>query len=80
MILEGKPITEVQLNDFITEYTKIFSDKDITGPQLIGINNAIKMGIFNLYYAAENAANKLNLSVIKIFNNQGQLIKTTVYD
>lgn len=77
-ILERKQISQEELFIFITDYIKSEKGKDITGQELQMIFQAIQMKVFNLYYAAEQAAIKLNLQVTSLYNKVGQIIRTDV--
>lgn len=79
-ILEGKSITSDQLNNFIVDYVKEELSREPTGEELNGIRQALQMGIFNLRFAASNMALKLNLRVMNVFDKNGTLIKTDVYE
>lgn len=68
------------LNEFIAEYVHDELHRDPTKEELAGIVQAIQSGLFDLRYAATRAAQALNLYVMNIFDKNGVLLKTHVYE
>ena len=75
-ILTNTQINQKEFFEFITDYVKSEKDEDVTQEQLMGIAQAIQMGAFNIRYAAEQAAAKLNIKVTNLIDRNGALIKT----
>lgn len=79
-ILSNSPITQQEASEFIIDYCKLKKSEDITSEQLSGILQAIQMGMFNLMYAAEQAALSLNLNIVQVIGKQNEILKTTIYE
>lgn len=79
-LLEKPNISEKDLHTFISEYTLQQLGENITAEQLLGISQLIKSGYFNLRYALLQAARSLGLNVIIAYDNNGELLKTHVYE
>lgn len=75
-ILTNTQINQKEFFEFITDYVKSEKDEDITQEQLMGIAQAIQMRAFNIRYAAEQTAAKLNIKVTNLIDRNGALIKT----
>ena len=76
-----KILTSGQLNqqealEFVTDYVKSEKGIDLDHNQLNGILQAIQMGMFNLRYAAEQAASKLGIQITNVLSKEGHIIKT----
>lgn len=78
-ILIREKITQSELIEFILDYCKLFDKPEPTGEQLQGIIALVQQNIFNIMYAAEIAAIKNNMYVMKIFK-ENFLLKTIVYE
>jgi len=79
-IIEGKVITQNQLNDFIVAYTENQLGRTVTGEELSGILQLLRMGTFNLRFAATKVAKELDLSIINVFDKNNMFIRSYVYD
>lgn len=77
-LIKNKSVSENDINEFITEYVKIKKKKDITGEQLTGIKELIKLGFFNLGYAAREAARDLKLNITTVHDVQGNMLRVDV--
>lgn len=77
-LLTTEQIDLNELADFVNEYTFNELNRRITSEELSGIIQAIRMGIFDIRYAAMKAAYDLKLNVMEIFNRNGYLVKTIV--
>jgi hypothetical protein len=79
-ILESNNITDKDLNEFIDDYTYTKLNRRISGEELAGILQLIRMGVFNLRFALLEAATMLELNVITAFDKNGVIVKTHVYE
>ena len=79
-LLLSDQINIKDLNEFIVAYVKEEKEKDVTLDELNGIVKLIQMNMFNLEYALVRSASKLNLSLLKIHDKNGQLIRKIVYE
>lgn len=79
-ILTNNTINISDLNTFITEYVYEKLNRDITAEELKGIVQMIQAKIFNLRFAVLEAAKMLNLDVFSVFDKNGNLIRTDVYE
>jgi hypothetical protein len=79
-ILSSNQISLEDLNTFVSEYTHEKLDKNITSQELSGIIQMIQMGMFDLRYAALEAAKMLGLHVLTIADKNGVLLKTHIYE
>lgn len=77
-ILSRESINQQEASEFIVDYCKMKKNEDITSEQLSGIMQAIQMGLFNLQYAAEQAAIQLGIDVVQVIGKQGEILKTIV--
>ena len=77
-ILKKESITLQELNAFIIDYTKHTLDKDISQVELSAIAELVQSGIFNLGFAAEKVANVLGISITRVFNKNGDLLRTDI--
>ena len=68
-ILQTNNISEQLLNEFITDYIKSEKNKDISLEELMAIRQLIQMGVFDIRYAATQAAIKLNYNVLNIYHS-----------
>ena len=76
-ILKNQPISQQEASEFIVDYCKSEKEIDITAQQIQGIMQAIQMGMFNLNYAARQAANKENMQIVDIIKDNN-IIATIV--
>ena len=79
-LLYSNSINIEDLNTFIVDYIKEEKGEDVTLEELKGIIKLIQMNMFNLEYALVRSASKLNLSLLKIHDKNGQLIRKIVYE
>ena len=79
-LLLSNQINIKDLNEFIIAYVKEEKEKDVILDELNGIVKLIQMNMFNLEYALVRSASKLNLSLLKIHDKNGQLIRKIVYE
>ncbi len=79
-LLYSNSINIEDLNTFIVDYIKEEKGEDVTLEELKGIVKLIQMNMFNLEYALVRSASKLNLSLLKIHDKNGQLIRKIVYE
>lgn len=79
-LLESPNISEQDLNEFIDEHTFNKLNRRISGEELSGISQLIKVGMFNLRFALLEAADTLGLNVITAFDKNGLIVKTKVYE
>ena len=79
-LLYSNSINIEDLNTFIVDYKKKEKGEDVTLEELKGIIKLIQMNMFNLEYALVRSASKLNLSLLKIHDKNGQLIRKIVYE
>jgi len=77
-LIKNKSVSEENINEFIVEYSKIKKNRDITGEELTSIKELIKMRIFNLEYAAREAARDLKLNITCVYDKKGNLLHTDV--
>lgn len=79
-ILTAEQIDINKLVIFVKEYTFNKLNREITANEISSIIQAIQMGILDIRYAAKQAALVLNLYVMEVFNKNGYLVKTFVYE
>ena len=79
-LLYSNSINIEDLNTFIVDYIKEEKGEDVTLEELKGIVKLIQINMFNLEYALVRSASKLNLSLLKIHDKNGQLIRKIVYE
>lgn len=79
-ILTKNQVDIIELNTFITEYTHEKLNRDITPEELKGIIQLIQNGVFNLRYAASEAAKMLDLNILSISDKNSKLIRVDVYE
>lgn len=79
-ILTKKQINVTEVTEFVIEYTKEKLNKEITSEQVSQIVILIQRGIFDLNFAAREAARLLNLYVMDAIDKQGRIISTFVYE
>lgn len=79
-ILVENQVDMNNLEVFVKEYVFEKLNKNITADQLVGIISLIQFNQFDLRFAAKQAAAILNLNVLEVFNAQGLLLKTIVYE
>ena len=79
-LLYSNSINIEDLNTFIVDYITEEKGEDVTLEELKGIVKLIQMNMFNLEYALVRSASKLNLSLLKIHDKNGQLIRKIVYE
>lgn len=79
-ILTAEQIDINELVVFVKEYTLNKLNREITANEISGIIQAIQMGVLDIRYAAKQAALVLNLYVMEVFNKNGYLVKTFVYE
>ena len=79
-IVNNQQVNINELNTFIVDYIKEEKGEDVTLEELKGIVKLIQMNMFNLEYALVRSASKLNLSLLKIHDKNGQLIRKIVYE
>ena len=79
-LLYSNSINIEDLNTFIVDYIKEEKGEDVTLEELKGIIKLIQINMFNLEYALVRSASKLNLSLLKIHDKNGQLIRKIVYE
>lgn len=77
-ILKKESITLEELNAFIIDYVKHTLDKNISQIELSAITELVQSGIFSLSFAAEKVANVLGISITRIFNKNGDLLRTDI--
>jgi len=78
-IVSLKNITIQELNEFVVDYIKEEKGSEPTSEQLLKIIELIKSGIFDVRYAANKMAQKLNLQITTISNTQtGQVLRIDV--
>lgn len=77
--LTSTSINQNELTEFIVDYCKLQNKPEPTTEQLQQITMLIQKGLFNLEYAAEQAAIKLGLTVLKITKNN-VVLKINVYE
>ena len=78
-ILSNIPITQQEVSEFVVDYCKLSLNEDITSEQLQGILHACQSGFFNLRYAAEQAAIKMDWTVITTTKN-GVILKVELLE
>lgn len=76
--IRQQPITEMEINEFITTHIKIKKNVDITAPQLVGIRQLIGMGMFNLDFAIKEAIKDLKLQVISVIDPSGKVLRVDI--
>ena len=79
-MLVNNQVNDIDLNTFVSEYTHERLNRDITAQELVGIIQAIKMGFFNLHFALLQAAYILKLNVMSVFDKDGKILRTDVYE
>lgn len=79
-LLASNTVTSEDLNEFISQYTFNKLNRHITGEELQSISQLIQMGVFNLRYAAIEAAKDLGLNIISAFDKNGVIIYTHIYE
>ena len=79
-LLLSNQINIKDLNKFIVAYVKEEKEKDVTLDELNGIVKLIQTGIFNLELTLVKLASKHNLSLMKVWDSSGQLVKRIVYE
>jgi len=79
-LLESNSISEKDLAEFIDDYTYSKLNRRISGEELSGIIQLVKMNLFDLRFAFFEAARDLNLNVITATNKDGVILKTHVYE
>ena len=77
-LVKQKSVTEKDINEFITEYVKNKKKKDVTVEQLADIRQLLQMGVFNLNYAAREAARDLGLNITNVISKEGKLLNVLV--
>lgn len=77
-IIQTKTIDLFKLNPLIIEYVKNEKNIDVTTTQLQEISKLIQSGAFNLMYACEKILNDSNVTVCKLFDKNGNLIKIKI--
>lgn len=79
-LLESSNVSDTDLKTFVQEYTFEKKNQNITGQELLGIVQLIKLGYFDLRFALLEAARSLDLNVITAFDKNGNILKTHVYE
>ena len=77
-LLKNEMINEVEFNTFIVDYVKATLNKEISQEELYGITALVQNGIFNLKYAVESAARILNISVTRVLDKDGKLLRVDI--
>lgn len=75
-ILKQQQITLEELNKFIVDYIQLKQAKDITSEQIKGIIQFISMGLFDLRFAALQAAEALKIDVSTLLDSNNNIIQT----
>jgi hypothetical protein len=78
-ILKMERISINELNEFVVQYVKHFKNIDISHEYLYGIVHLIQSGVFDLNYAAEQAARALGINLARVLNSNNQVIKVFFY-
>lgn len=78
-LLAGGQIQLTDLTLFVHDYVREEKDYEPTPQQINEIIKLIQMGAFNLRVALDKAAHKLGLTILNVFDKNGQLIKTISY-
>lgn len=79
-LLQGQSVNLEEINSFIVDYVKMMKNEEINSQQLEIIRELIKRHTFDLGYAAKLASIKLGMNVVNLYDRNGQIISTTVYD
>lgn len=75
-ILKQQQITLEELNKFIVDYIQLKQAKAITPEQIKGIIQFISMGLFDLRFAALQAAESLKINVSTLLDINNNIIQT----
>jgi len=75
-ILKQQQITLEELNKFIVDYIELKQAKSITPEQIQGIIQFIRMGLFDLRFAALQSAEILKMKVSTLLDADNNIIQT----
>lgn len=79
-MIKGQPVKPEDFSQFILDYLAFKGKKEPTSKQLQGILQLFSMGVFNLSIALDDCVKHLNLQIERLYDKEGKLIKTEVYD
>lgn len=80
LLIKGLPVKPEDLGQFVVDYIALRGLKEPTSKQVQGIMQLLSAGMFNLNDAINDSIKLNNLQVERIFDKEGKLIKTEVYD
>lgn len=75
-ILKNEQLNQQEFFEFITDYVKSELNEDISHEQLMALAAVLQQGLFSIRYAAEIAANKLELNYLNVLDKNGKYITT----
>lgn len=77
-ILENKQLSLVEVNKFISDYVYLQKNKYPTSEELKTIITLITSGIFDITYAATQAALKTDLNITTLYDKNNYIIKVYI--
>jgi DNA invertase Pin-like site-specific DNA recombinase len=77
-ILENKQLSLIEINEFISDYVYLQKNKYPTSEELKAIITLITSGIFNITYAATQAALKIGLTITTLYDKNNYAIKVYI--